>query len=370
MPYNLTFNSEVFGGHVPFIDTDHLRFIRGGLTIDSAQVNANRAESGGQAALVNGDLTLYQGAYLSQNPGTGLFEVYVPAAAWVQASVVVGGAGANQQVLIEADAAGTPGNDIGAILINPGANDQELHVTYDGGLIICSLATGMAGAITTTANALLAAINAAAGADVTAAAVGTGADAVEAEALTYLAGGADGSNAVAAGLQTGISDMETAINWRSAVPGAGGNAVTITYADPLAANQALAVTAPGGNILVALATDATGAVTSTAAEIVAAALLVGAVIAVAVPELGCAVGDGVVDAMAATLMTGGIAAGVANIANRYACMLFEDVTLVDGAGNLADAIATGIDHGRVISARLPLAPDATVRAALPGITFK
>ena len=369
MAYNLTFTPAQWPGHVPFVDTDHLRFIRGGLTIDAAQVNADRLVSQGQAALVNGRLTLLQGSYISENPGTGRYEMYVPAVAWVAAALSIGAG--NAIVTVTALAVGAAGNDIQVVFINPGANDQALSCTYAGGIIFVSLATGPAGAITSTAALVIAAINAAAGADVLATDDGAGgAGVVAAAALAPLAGGVDGNTAVAAGLRTGISDLETAINWRSAVPGVGGNAVTIAYTDPLAINQALAVAAPGGNIVVSLATDATGAVTSTAAEIVAAALLVGAVTAVAVPELACAIGNGVVAPMAATTMTGGIAAGAANIANRYACMLFEDVTLVDGQGALADAIATGIDHGRVTSARLPLAPDATVRAALPSVVFK
>ena len=369
MAYNLTFTPAQWPGYVPFVDTDHLRFIRGGLTIDAAQVAADRLVSQGQAALVNGRLTLLQGSYISENPGTGRYEMYVPAVAWVAAALVIGAG--NAIVTITANVAGAAGNDIQVVFINPGAASQALSCTYAGGIIFVSLATDVGGAITSTAALVIAAINAAAGADVTATDDGAGgAGVVAAAALAPLAGGVDGNAAVAAGLRTGISDMETAINWRSAVPGVGGNAVTIAYTDPLAINQALAVAAPGGNIVVSLATDATGAVTSTAAEIVAAALLVGAVTAVAVPALGCAVGNGVVSAMAATAMSGGIAAGAPNIANRYACMLFEDVTLVDGQGVLADAIATGIDHGRVLSARLPLAPDATVRAALPGVIFK
>lgn len=368
MAYNLTFTPEQWPGHVPFIDSDHLRFIRGGLTIDAAQVNANRVASQGQAVLRNGRLNLLQGSYISENPGTGRYEVYSPAVAAVAATLTIGAG--NSAVTITADVAGAAGNDIQVVFINPGANDQALSCNYTGGIIFVMLATGVAGAISSTSADVAAAINVAAGADVTAVAGGTGLGVVAAAALAPLAGGVDGNAAVAAGLRTGIADLETAINWRATVPGVAANAVTITYADPGAPGQALVVAAPGGNILVTLATDAAGNVSSTAAEIVAAALLVGAVTAIAVPALGCAVGNGIVQPMAATAMTGGVNAGVVNIVGRYACILFEDVELVDGQGNLANAIATGIDHGRVISARLPLAPDATVRAALPQVMFK
>lgn len=364
MGYNLRFTPEQHAGHIPFVDTDSLRFIRGGLSIDSAQVAANLAASQGQAVLRNGRLTLLQGSYLSQNPGTGLFEVYCPPVAGVAASVVLGLADAAVQ--IDADTVGVAGNDIQVVYVNPGGNDQVLHCTYADGIIFVSLATGAAGAITSTANQVIAAINAAAGADVTASPPGTGLDVVTAEVLTPLAGGVDGNLAIAAGLRTGTPEAETGIFWRHAVPGAAGNAVTISYVDPLAAAQPLVAAAPGGNIVISLATNAAGAVISTAAEIVAAALLVGAVTAVAVPVLACSTGNGVVDPMAATNMAGGINAGAPNITGRYACILFDgDVDLQDG-----DAIANGIDQGRVIAARLPLAPDANVTGAMPQILFR
>jgi hypothetical protein len=288
----------------------------------------------------------------------------------VAASLIIGAGDAAVRII--ANVAGAAGNNIQVVFIDPGAFDQELHVTYDGGIIIVSLATGPAGAITSIANDVFAAINVAAGADVTADAPGTGLDVVAAAAMAPLAGGVDGNAGAVAGLLAGIPDLETAIRWRAVAPGVAGNAVTIAYVDPGPGPVALAVGEAGNAITVTLQTDAAGTILSTAAEVVAevvAQILLGAVTLVTA-ELGCALGNGIVSAMAPTNLAGGVDAGVANILARYACILFEDVELQDDQGNLANAIVTGIDHGRVIAARLPLAPDATVRAALPGVIFK
>jgi hypothetical protein len=60
------------------------------------------------------------------------------------------------------------------------------------------------------------------------------------------------------------------LTYTAAAPGAGGNAVSIEYADPGAANSPLAVAVAGNAVTVSLATDAGGAITSTAADVRAA----------------------------------------------------------------------------------------------------
>ncbi len=494
MAYNLTFTPEQWPGHVPFIDTDHLRFIRGGLTIDAAQVEAVRAagEAAGQAVLRNGQLTLLQGSYISQNPGTDKYEVYAPAFAVTQATRITGDA-ANNQILWTAVAVGAAGNavsvevvdemrgaaapavfvdgdDIRAVLANPTSvvanannggvaddliefvaraggdagndivinlidpaalSDLEIEVVFATNTINVTLQSTAVPALESTAievvNALRAnvdamslidvyhglgsagtgvvpeelAITTANGDDGTVADalnngaalvtlatpivaavavptnVGTGADPHPVVAAGNLTGGAPGNQAVQAGLITGIADLETAIRWRAldAYIGAAGNAVSIEFLDPGPGPVALSVAeaaGPPATVIVTLQTNAAGDILSTAADIVA--LIQAEVLATTITfvnaELACAVGNGVVGAMAATNMTGGVNATAANIANRYATILFEDVVLVDSQGNLADAVATGLDHGRVLNARLPLAPDAAVRTALPQVIFK
>ena len=101
--------------------------------------------------------------------------------------------GANNDIVLTAVTKGTVGNAIKLTLVDPAGNDQALSVVVTGNGIVVNLATGVAGAITTTASQLIAALaaNADAAALVTAALKGsdTGATAVTALAETALAGG-------------------------------------------------------------------------------------------------------------------------------------------------------------------------------------
>ncbi len=481
MAYNVVGRVDQYPGDVPFIDSDHARFIRGGLTIDHAQVLANIANSAGQVILrtVNGAVRaiLRSGSFICRNPGTGKWDVYCPVAA-TPATLDTGVVGANNAITWTSVAAAlaanniriryvdtrvTPtvlacnvgGNDITVTLAddgtgvystgNTGAGDSgiawtsrlpgvdgdaiTISIVNDGTLgraaiavkvvgttiIISPVTDGATGVITSTANDIIAAVAAdpAAKALVAGVATGTGADPVTGNSVTLaggvdsapastandvmaivaatpaaaallsgastgastglgvvtamdytnLAGGTDGSNAVAAGLQTGRASEDTLINWRHVTPGAAGNAVQISYVHPGPGDNPFAVATPGGNIVVTLQTVG-GVLVQTAAQVVAAIIADGTAAGIAVPALGC-VGDGIVQPMAPTNMVGGLDAGLPNIVGRQAAILFEDVDIQD-----ADAVATGIDHGRVITARLPLAPDAFVTAALPGVLFK
>jgi hypothetical protein len=82
----------------------------------------------------------------------------------------------------------------------------------------------------------------------------------------------------------------------------GGNDITVELADPGAADQALAVTVTGKAIRVSLATDATGAVVSTAAQVAAAVNAAAGELVKAYPYRGDA-GGGVVVPVAATPLT-------------------------------------------------------------------
>jgi hypothetical protein len=123
----------------------------------------------------------------------------------VPATLTTALAGANNDLVFTAKVGGAGGNAITVAYVNPGDNDQALAVTVAELAISVSLATGPAGAITSTANDILAAINADAAAKmlVTAslppAAVGTGV--VIALAATNLAGG-DATVVTSAALDT------------------------------------------------------------------------------------------------------------------------------------------------------------------------
>jgi len=101
--------------------------------------------------------------------------------------------GANNDIVLTAKTKGIVGNNITLALVDPAGNDQALAVTVTGTAISVSLATGVAGAITTTASQLLTALaaSAPAAALVTGALKGsdTGATAVTALAATALTGG-------------------------------------------------------------------------------------------------------------------------------------------------------------------------------------
>lgn len=117
----------------------------------------------------------------------------------VAASVTLepGGAGGNNDILITAKKAGTDGNNIKVELKDPGAASQALAVSVEGDTIVVSLATDGAGAITSTAQNVIDAINAHLVAkDLVTAANASGSDGsavVAAVAATALAGGTDGS---------------------------------------------------------------------------------------------------------------------------------------------------------------------------------
>ena len=160
--------------------------------------------------------------------------------------------------------------------------------------------------------------------------------------------------------------------------GADGDKIKIQLVDPGAKNATLKVAVETDVIRVYLATDDTdpnGKITSTIAQVIAAinaALFVKDIVTAALAE-GSA-GDDVVIAVAATALAGGVngtPAGPANVVPRY--LLADDVVFTtftsSGGATHADQVVTAIDQARVIEARLPVPPDAYVKASLPGITW-
>ncbi len=161
------------------------------------------------------------------------------------------GAG-NAGLEFAADAAGAAGNTITVALADPGANSSPLTVAVAGRDITVSLATGNAGAITSTGAEVLAAVNAHAGAS----ALVTAADAA----------GSDGTGTVAAHAKTALAGGADA----RPQGGVAGNGITLELFRPNLVSQALSVAVEGRNITVSLATDADGAVHTTGAALVAA----------------------------------------------------------------------------------------------------
>lgn len=133
-------------------------------------------------------------------------------AAAVAASRLTGVVADNNAIRWTARQEGTDGNGIRVQLLDPAGNDAALAVDVDGLDIIVSLATGNAGAITSTAAQVRAAVNehdAASGLVVpTNEGASSGAGVVTAAALAALTGGSEASTAHAIGVAYDAADAD------------------------------------------------------------------------------------------------------------------------------------------------------------------
>jgi phage tail sheath protein FI len=104
--------------------------------------------------------------------------------------------------------------------------------------------------------------------------------------------------AATAGLNTGVVGSNNAITWTAITAGRAGNNITVQLKDPKANSQALSVAVSGTVITVNLATDGSGAITSTAALVIAAITASAAASAlITAANTGASTGAGVVAAM-------------------------------------------------------------------------
>lgn len=294
----------------------------------------------------------------------------------VKATLVTALLGADNDIQWTARTAGAGGNLITIAYVDPNANSQALSVVVVGTAITVNLATGAAGAITSTAKDVLAAVMANADAAVLVlgelAIDNNGHGVVTAMAAANLAGGVS-PVATTATLTTGDIDavVDTSITYTARNPGAEGNNIQISYVVPVGAAEPLSINVAGAGttanpyvITVNLATAAAGVAKSTAAEIAAAvnshhltAPLVSAVCA------GVA-GAGVpLIAFAAAPLVGGAGPNVSMAEGEFG-ILTHDVDVTDG-----DGIGGVLFGGKVITARMPRQPDVAVRAALPHVLF-
>jgi len=143
---NINLRETTFGGQISFLDSQQVRYIRGGITLDASKVTANET---------TGIKKLLAGSFVGKNGVSGKYEQYDGG---VKASLITALAGDNNDLKWEWNEPGTHGNDISVKYTDPSANDQALSITFDGRVIDVSLATGAAGAITTTAAEIKAAI--------------------------------------------------------------------------------------------------------------------------------------------------------------------------------------------------------------------
>lgn len=116
-----------------------------------------------------------------------------------------------------------------------------------------------------------------------------------------------GGSSIAATLTTALTGANNDMVFTADTAGSGGNAITVAYVDPAAISQSLGVVVAGSAITVNLATDGAGAITSTAAQVKTAIDASGPAAAlVNVANAGGDTGAGVVTAMAAAALSGGV----------------------------------------------------------------
>lgn len=166
---------------------------------------------------------------------------------------------------------------------------------------------------------------------------------------------------VAATLNTGVVGNNNAITFTAKVAGTIGNATKVQLKDPAGNDKPLVVNIVGDVVEVSLATGPAGAITSTAALIIAAVNAhLTAKTLVTAANTGASTGAGVVVAVAATPLVG----GTDGSAKDAEGVLLNDVDVTSGA-----APATMIIQGYLAKNKLPEAPVAEAISALPLIKF-
>jgi uncharacterized protein len=117
----------------------------------------------------------------------------------------------------------------------------------------------------------------------------------------------DSQAEVKATLSTGTVSSNNALTFTSKLSGSVGNQIAIQFKDPKANSAALSVAVSGKSVTVSLATDATGTITSTAANVIAAIVAsTDASALVSVANTGTSTGAGAVAALSSTKLSGGV----------------------------------------------------------------
>ena len=142
----LGLTTTVVGGKLNIFDSEQRRFVTGGITVDASKVTA-----------VNGVKLLKAGQVMGKN---GSSHKYEPLTDKVAAKLATGVVGSNNAITFTAVVPGTDAEKIKVQLLDPSANSQALAVSVSGDTIVVSLKTGVGGAIESTAEEVIAAVNA------------------------------------------------------------------------------------------------------------------------------------------------------------------------------------------------------------------
>lgn len=211
----------------------------------------------------------------------------------VAASLNTGVVGNNNAITWTAAKVGDDGNDISVEILNPApAQNQALSVAVADEKVTVNLATG---------------------------------------AGTQASG------------TSGVEGNNNGITWTAAAGqvGAAGNDITVALEDPGAAGQALAVVVNGRTVIVNLATDGGGAITSTAAQVIAAVAAAPAAAALVVgANTGASTG-----AAAVTDQVVDLANGVNPAATSTATQVIASVQAAAPASALVNVANTGASNG-------------------------
>ena len=190
---NLELKTTTLGGKISFLDSEKVRYVRGGITLDHLTVLPDP---------LTGLKRLAAGTVVGRL-GDGKYAPYIAGAAAVPgvASTVTlkaSGTGNRDDIVITAKKTGADGDKIKIQLVNPGAENATLKVAVETDVIQVYLATDDTnpnGAITSTIAHVIAAINATLYVKdivvATLAASSAEGDVVIAVAATPLAGGAN-----------------------------------------------------------------------------------------------------------------------------------------------------------------------------------
>lgn len=152
---NLELKTTTLGGKISFLDSEKVRYVRGGITLDHLSVLPDP---------LTGLKRVPAGTVVGRL-GNGKYAPYLAGAAAVPgvASTVTlkaSGAGARDDIVITAKQTGVAGDTIKVQLVNPDAASASLKIAIETDVIRVYLATDGTKAITSTIAEVIAAINA------------------------------------------------------------------------------------------------------------------------------------------------------------------------------------------------------------------